>query len=320
MGLPPGPKRKDKKMKNKAFTLIELLIVVAIIAILAAIAVPNFLEAQVRAKVARTQSDLRTLTVALESYFVDNNVYTRDSDCVLDATSVRQIAVQNTSIAYTDLANGYIQLTTPISYITSMLIDPFAPKGGTDMKQVAGSGLAGLGYRIGSGTWSYGANTVMGDKNGQGTATDASGWPLRHVDAAEYTDVQNSILAYQEMGKKPCYMVMGVGPRGARTRMGYKCFPFMGIDNAEIPNAIAVQAVQPSIAAMATSYPNGDGQPCGYVTYDPTNGTTSIGNIYRFGGSWTSGRFVLDGKVIGSQDSLKTQTGGLVLSVWNSAP
>lgn len=59
----------------RAFTLIELLIVVAIIAILAAIAVPNFLEAQTRSKVARATADIRTVALALESYRVDNNNY-----------------------------------------------------------------------------------------------------------------------------------------------------------------------------------------------------------------------------------------------------
>lgn len=60
-------------MKTRAFTLIELLIVVAIIAILAAIAVPNFLEAQTRSKVSRSRADIRTLATAIESYIVDHN-------------------------------------------------------------------------------------------------------------------------------------------------------------------------------------------------------------------------------------------------------
>lgn len=94
---------------GRAFTLIELLIVVAIIAILAAIAVPNFLEAQTRAKVARVSSDLRTMATALEAYCVDCNHYPPSWDW-----------------AYTEEA--LIRLTTPVAYMNSLLADPLNPQ------------------------------------------------------------------------------------------------------------------------------------------------------------------------------------------------
>lgn len=66
--------------RTHGFTLIELLIVVAIIAILAAIAVPNFLEAQTRAKIARGKADMRSVATALETYAIDYGKYPFDLD------------------------------------------------------------------------------------------------------------------------------------------------------------------------------------------------------------------------------------------------
>ena len=88
------------------FTLIELLIVVAIIAILAAITIPNFLAAQVRAKVSRAKGDMKSIATAVEAYDIDYN-------------------------AYPPLDGKYyvtpVTLTTPISYLSNhRLPDPFA--------------------------------------------------------------------------------------------------------------------------------------------------------------------------------------------------
>jgi prepilin-type N-terminal cleavage/methylation domain-containing protein len=95
------------------FTLIELLIVVAIIAILAAIAVPNFLEAQTRAKISRVKADQRSVGTALEAYFVDYNAFPE---------TVPEFGWNHVFIQWLP------QLTTPVSYITSVqLSDPFTP-------------------------------------------------------------------------------------------------------------------------------------------------------------------------------------------------
>ena len=102
-------------MSKKAFTLIELLIVVAIIAILAAIAVPNFLEAQVRSKISRVKSDHRTVATAVEAYQVDNN---RPPYGYLEWNSKN--------------SRDWVwsHFTTPIAYLTSVPRDPFTDKAG----------------------------------------------------------------------------------------------------------------------------------------------------------------------------------------------
>ncbi|MEW6233909.1 MAG: prepilin-type N-terminal cleavage/methylation domain-containing protein [Candidatus Omnitrophota bacterium] len=99
-------------MKEKtAFTLIELLIVVAIIGLLAAIAVPNFLNAQTRAKIARIEADFKTIATALEMYRLDNGAYISRAN--------------NISWPY-----RFYPLTTPVSYLSQgRWPDPFAPMG-----------------------------------------------------------------------------------------------------------------------------------------------------------------------------------------------
>lgn len=112
-------------MRNtrSAFTLIELLIVIAIIAILALIAVPNFLEAQVRAKVARVQADMRSATTAIEAYTVDwgRQPIGNKEGSVRDFDDMGKSQADNITRAWLTWA----RMTTPVAYITTPPQDPF---------------------------------------------------------------------------------------------------------------------------------------------------------------------------------------------------
>jgi len=97
---------------KKGFTLIELLIVVAIIGILAAIAVPNFLNAQFRAKLARTYSDFKAVQTSVAMYHMDKGWAPPD------------LGGETTD------GKSFVPLTTPVAYLSSIdaAKDPFVNK------------------------------------------------------------------------------------------------------------------------------------------------------------------------------------------------
>lgn len=89
------------------FTMIELMTVVTIISILAAIAIPNFMNAVIRAKVARSQSDQAVVGWALEMYRLDTDEYPPNAEIGQSSPG--------------DLT----RLTHPVMYMTSLPQDPF---------------------------------------------------------------------------------------------------------------------------------------------------------------------------------------------------
>jgi type II secretion system protein G len=114
---------------ERGFTLIELMIVVAIIAILAGILIPNFVNARAQAQTAACESNLRAIATALELYYADNQVYPTASGA----------AVQPTLLT----ANG-------IAYLNNTPKDPAAQSGTAtySLTTVQAGGGSAAGYTI----------------------------------------------------------------------------------------------------------------------------------------------------------------------------
>ena len=109
-------------MNRKGFTLVEIMIVVAIIALLAAIAIPNLLRARVSANDSLAQSTLRAISTAAETYGTANaGNYPANIGVLTDATppylntAYCGTSVSGYTYACTFAAGGYTLTATPVT-------------------------------------------------------------------------------------------------------------------------------------------------------------------------------------------------------------
>ncbi|MBN1900761.1 hypothetical protein JW926_05470 [Candidatus Sumerlaeota bacterium] len=111
--VPQAPKKTAKPLRKPGctFTIFEFLVVALIVAILSAIAVPNFLEAQSRSKVSRIRADMRSMATGLEAYYVDNNAYPPNAEILWQGA---------------------------VKYLSGSFSDPFTDYKGTPLKYVVG--------------------------------------------------------------------------------------------------------------------------------------------------------------------------------------
>jgi type II secretion system protein G len=229
---------------RRAFTLIELLIVVAIIAILAAIAVPNFLEAQTRSKVSRVKADQRSIATAIEAYYVDNNRY--PAACAFSGNTNR--------VLFGGVPAGSI--TTPIAYMTSIPGDPWSTFLDAATKSNPGDlpfgyDKAGFGFNFSGafgqpGTWSQ-MTTSSSPSDGVGFVVQLP------ADFAKGLSANGAVtVTTRDVNKTPLrWALWSIGPT-----------------NNLPPQRQGDQARSRFIVDCR---------------YDPTNGTVSAGYILRYG-------------------------------------
>ena len=128
--------KTSRAKSHKGFTLVEIMIVVAIIALLAAIAVPGFLRARKRSQASRILNDLRMIDSAVDQYAIETNRKTGDvvTVAVQDWTNY----LKKGSLLYN---NGNSILGTPYGTQTVDTIPQVPPADYTTLSDVAATGF-----------------------------------------------------------------------------------------------------------------------------------------------------------------------------------
>ncbi|MDX2176982.1 MAG: prepilin-type N-terminal cleavage/methylation domain-containing protein [Candidatus Sumerlaeia bacterium] len=219
-----------RRRRGFGFSLIELLVVVSIIAILSAIAVPNFLEAQTRSKVSRMLADMRTMATGVEAYAVDAQGYP-PRRTFAGGGSVPEIG----DVYW--LGEDVRLLTTPVSYLSSIPVDVFKK-----LPLPSTPATPGTNFGPEDNVVDYWAPLYSPERT-----TD----PRSSIHALRINRLRAGVPVKMEG-----YTLFSLGPDqrfGAPGRWGnYPTSPLGSSDRGWS------------------------------VAYDPSNGTTSAGNIYRF--------------------------------------
>jgi general secretion pathway protein G len=128
-------KRKGSNMrKNKGFTLVEILIVVVILGILAAIVIPQFSDASTQSKLSSCQSTLQSLRSQIQLYKIQHNDQPPSAGTLVEATWVGQMT------GTTD-ASGDVAGTDYGPYIQQVPINPW-----NDSQTLGAADVSGVGW------------------------------------------------------------------------------------------------------------------------------------------------------------------------------
>ena len=151
------PTRKTDAERDRGFTLIELMVVVLIIAILLAIAIPTFLGAQNKAKDRSAQSSARNTLTAAKTIFADNGKYTDATVVALtavepaftfqDAASTGPKIVSIDSTVVTDFYAAAMSATGTCYFIKDVIASP----GGTSFASSKTVACTGAAAKLGTG-------------------------------------------------------------------------------------------------------------------------------------------------------------------------
>ena len=177
-----------KNSRRGGFTLVEIMIVVAIIALLAAIAVPNFLRARKRSQATRMLEDLRVIDSAMDQYAIETNRGSGDTVVWADL----QKYFKNGSVLYN--SNGTDMLGGDYTAGNTLSVD-FLPK----LDSVTFSKLSDNAYAY-TAEGDPNSGVVIGDDGVM--VIDAQATPAMAEDVIRHELVMRIVQAYEQAALK----------------------------------------------------------------------------------------------------------------------